>query len=212
MGERHADHRTGLCAVLSSAAPPLAPRAEDLGAIGPVYAIGEPSLLDAILARLRAAEASGELARLQREAGARVGREIEQPAPLSGLIRTTRPRSFHYDPSIIVPTAITDARGTAIFAPGTRVNPLDTVSLTARLLFIDGRDPDQVARAESILGQQPGRLKLILTGGSYLDLMRRLHRPVYFDQAGKLTAKLGIRQVPALVSQDGKRLRIDELL
>ena len=55
-------------------------------------------------------------------------------------------------------------------------------------------------------------VKVILTGGSYLDLMRRWQRPVFYDQQGNLTTKLGIRQVPALVTQDGRRLRIDELL
>ena len=48
--------------------------------------------------------------------------------------------------------------------------------------------------------------------GSYLELMRRWKRPVFFDQQGTLTDKLGIRHVPALVSQEGKRLRIDEIL
>ena len=191
---------------------PLSPHAEDLGVIGPVYAISEPSLLDVILARLRAAEASGELARLQQEARTRARREIEQPAAVTGLTRTTRPRSFYYDPSTVVPDAITDAKGKVIVAPGTIVNPLESVSLSQRLLFIDARDATQVARAQMFLEQQQGKLKLILTGGSYLELMQRLHRPVYFDQQGRLTAKLGIRQVPALVSQDGKRLRIDEIL
>ena len=67
-------------------------------------------------------------------------------------------------------------------------------------------------RAESILEQQQGKVKLILTGGSYLDLMRLWRRPVYYDQHGQLVEKLGIRHVPALVSQEGKRLRIDEIL
>lgn len=191
---------------------PLSSQAEDLGVIGPVYAIREPSLLDVILAKLRAAETSGELARLQQEASAKARRAVEQPAPVPGLTRTTRPRSFIYDPSIVVPYAISDAGGKVIVAPGTRVNPLDSVSLSQRLLFIDARDASQVARAQALIGQQPGRLKLILTGGSYLELMQRLRRPVYFDQGGLLTAKLGIHQVPALVSQDGKRLRIDEIL
>ena len=57
-----------------------------------------------------------------------------------------------------------------------------------------------------------GRLKVILTGGSYLDLMRRWKQPVFFDQQGSLAEKLGIRHVPALVSQEDRRLRIDELL
>jgi len=34
---------------------------------------------------------------------------------------------------------------------------------------------------------------------------------VFFDQQGLLVRRLGIRQVPALVTQEGKRLRIDEL-
>jgi conjugal transfer pilus assembly protein TraW len=55
------------------------------------------------------------------------------------------------------------------------------------------------------------KLKVILTGGSYLDLMRRWKRPVFFDQQGTLTEKLGIRHVPALVTQDGKRLKIEEI-
>ena len=57
-----------------------------------------------------------------------------------------------------------------------------------------------------------GQVKLILTGGSYLDLMRRWKLAVFYDQQGHLTTQLGIQHVPALVTQDGKRLRIDELL
>ena len=56
-----------------------------------------------------------------------------------------------------------------------------------------------------------GRVKPILVGGSYLDLMQSWRLPVYYDQQGLLTRRLGITQVPALVSQDGLRLRIDEL-
>jgi conjugal transfer pilus assembly protein TraW len=41
--------------------------------------------------------------------------------------------------------------------------------------------------------------------------MRRWKQTVYYDQQGLLTARLGIRQVPARVTQDGRRLRIDEL-
>ena len=97
-------------------------------------------------------------------------------------------------------------------APGTKVNPLDTVSLSKALLFIDARDAAQVGRARGILDERGGKVKVILTGGSYLELMRRWKRAVFFDQEGTLTDKLGIRHVPAIVSQEGKRLRIDEFL
>ena len=54
-------------------------------------------------------------------------------------------------------------------------------------------------------------MKPVLTAGSWLALMRRWKQPVYFDQHGQITARLGITRVPALVTQDGRRLRIDEL-
>jgi conjugal transfer pilus assembly protein TraW len=187
-------------------------QAQDLGVIGPVYPIAEPSLLEVILAKLREAESTGLLARLQRDTQAKVKRGVEEPAPVAGITKTTRPRSFYYDPSIVVPYAITDADGRVIVAPGTKVNPLDTVSLSKALVFIDARDAAQIAHARKLLDERAGRVKLILTGGSYLDLMRRWKLPVFFDQQGSLTEKLGIRHVPAIVTQEGKRLRIDELL
>lgn len=190
----------------------LCATAQDLGVIGPVYPIAEPSLLEVILSKLREAEKSGALARMQRDTQARVKRGIENPTPVATITKTTKARSFYYDPSIVVPYAITDAEGKVIVAPGTKLNPLDTVSLSKQLLFIDARDPAQVRRAKQFLDERGGRLKVILTGGSYLDLMRRWKHPVFFDQEGSLTEKLGIRHVPALVTQEDKRLRIDELL
>lgn len=187
-------------------------QAEDLGVIGPVYEIAEPSLLEVIRTRLQALDASGDLVRLQHESQTRITREIADPAPLKGIAKTTRARSFHFNPTIEVPYPITDADGRVLVAPGTRVNPLDTVSLSRPLLFFDARDKDQIDHAVRMLDAHRGALKLILTGGSYLALMRRLKQPVFFDQQGTLTTKLGIRHVPALVTQDGKRLRIDELL
>ena len=76
-------HRPGRMALVAVAMLlSLAVRAHDLGVIGPVYPIAEPSLLEVILARLRDAEASGVLARLQRDAQARAKHQIEQPAAI----------------------------------------------------------------------------------------------------------------------------------
>ena len=86
------------------------------------------------------------------------------------------------------------------------------MSLSRPLLFIDARDKAQLDQAQRLLADRQGQIKLILTGGSYLDLMRRWKLAVFYDQQGHLTTQLGIRHVPALVTQDGNRLRIDELL
>ncbi len=199
-------------ALAASALVAFSAQAQDLGVIGPVYPIAEPSLLDVILAKLRDAEATGALAKLHRDARTGITRGIENPAPVAKITKTSKARSFYFDPSIVVPAAITDADGRVLVAPGTRVNPLDTVSMSKQLLFIDARDAAQVGRAKTLIEERGGKVKVILTGGSYMDLMRRWKRPVFFDQQGTLTDKLGIRHVPALVTQEGKRLRIDELL
>lgn len=185
--------------------------AVDLGTLGPTYEIAEPHLLAFIEQRLREKERSGELQRLAEAARARGIDTVRQPPPVEGLRTTERPRTFYVDPSFTLDRNITDPQGRLMFAAGTRKNPLEVVSLSRHLLFFDARDPRQVKHARELSGRYAGRIKPILTGGSYLDLMKAWRVPVYYDQSGTLTRRFGIRQVPALVSQDGLRLRIDEL-
>lgn len=185
--------------------------AVDLGTIGPTYEIGEPHLLAFIEQRLREKERSGELQRLAEAARARGIDTVRQPPPVEGLRTTERPRTFYVDPTFTLDRNITDPQGRLMFAAGTRKNPLEVVSLSRHLLFFDARDPRQVKHARELSGRYAGRVKPILTGGSYLDLMKAWRVPVYYDQSGTLTRRFGIRQVPALVSQDGLHLRIDEL-
>lgn len=186
--------------------------AADLGVIGPTYGIGEPHLLNFIEQRLRDKERSGELQQLIEQAQARGIDAVKRPQAVSGLQPTATARTFYFDPSFTLDRNITDARGQLLFAAGTRKNPLDVVSLSKHLLFFDARDRRQVTRAQELMARYAGKVKPILTGGSYLDLMKAWRIPVYYDQQGTLTRRFGIRQVPALVSQEGARLRIDEVV
>lgn len=186
--------------------------AADLGTLGPTYGIAEPHLLNFIEQRLRDKERSGELQRLVQEAQTRGIESVKHPASVPGLSATQTARTFYVDPSFTLERNVVDAEGRLLFAAGTRKNPLEVVSLSKHLLFFDARDPRQVARARDLLTRYEGKLKPILTGGSYLDLMKAWRVAVYFDQQGTLTRRFGIRQVPALVSQEGLRLRIDEVL
>ena len=186
-------------------------RAMDLGVIGPTYEISERHLLQMIEQRLREKERSGELGRLEAEARKRGIATVKNPPPVTGLRPTDTMRTFYFDPSFTLDRNIFGPQGELLFAAGTRKNPLEVVSLSRHLLFFDARDPPQVSRARQLIALYQGRVKPILVGGSYLDLMQSWHVPVYYDQQGLLTRRLGITQVPALVSQDGLRLRIDEL-
>ena len=186
-------------------------RAMDLGIIGPTYEISEPHLLQMIEQRLREKERSGELGRLEAEARKRGIATVKNPPPVTGLRPTDTVRTFYFDPSFTLDRNLLGPQGELLFAAGTRKNPLEVVSLSRHLLFFDARDPRQVGRARQLIALYQGRVKPILVGGSYLNLMQSWHLPVYYDQQGLLTRRLGITQVPALVSQDGLRLRIDEL-
>ena len=185
--------------------------AEDLGTAGETYTIAEPHLLNYIEQTLRDKEKSGELADLEEQAKSRVIESIRNPKPLAGIKPTQMARTFYFDPSIKVEQNITDDKGNIIVPAGTTKNPLEVVSLSKHLLFFDGSDPQQVRYARTLIDRYGGKVKPILVAGSYLDLMKAWQLSVYFDQQGVLTRKFGITQVPALVSQEGMRLRIDEL-
>jgi len=198
----------GLCAVLL---PSLPAAAIDLGVIGPAYTIAERDLLVELQAKLSEKARTGELQELVRAARQRIVAAIETPPPVPGLARSEHSRTFYFDPSVVVSEPIVDGKGHVLVAAGTRTNPLDVVSLSQPLLFFDGRDAAQVRQAKALIERYGGKVKPILTAGSYLNLMRRWRFAVYYDQQGALVQKLGIREVPALVSQEGKRLRIDAL-
>jgi len=186
--------------------------AEVLGTIGPTYPIGEQNLLEQIASRLQDKERSGALRRLQEESRTRAIAAINNPPAVSGLQVATAARTYYFDPSVALPSNVVDAAGQLLYAAGTVKNPLDVVSMSKHLLFFDARDPRQVEKAREVIDSFGGRVKPVLVGGSYLQLMKAWQISVYYDQKGSLTSKLGIRAVPALVSQEGKRLRIDEMV
>jgi len=189
----------------------LPPPAQPLDVLGPTYPISEPHLLQMIEQRLRDAAASGELQRRQVDAVTRARNAVQRPTAVSGVQTTVTPRVFYVDPGFTLQRNILGANGELLYPAGSRHNPLEVVSLSQPLLFFDGRDSRQITLARKLLTQYQGRLKPILTGGAYLDLMKRWQTQLYFDQQGRLTQRLGITQVPALVSQEQQRLKVEEL-
>ena len=98
-----------LALIVALCSVPLTVGARDLGAIGPTYPIAEPNLLQVILDRLQAAQRSGELDRVNRQAQQRLRDQVENPPPVAGVVKTAQARSFHFDPTLQVTRAITDA-------------------------------------------------------------------------------------------------------
>ena len=186
-------------------------RAEDLGVIGKVYQITERDLIEAMKDRLRQMEKSGELARKQTEYKNRVISGIEHPNPIPGIKTTEVASTHYYDPSMIVDRDIVTAEGKLMYPRGTKVNPLDYIGWNTYLLFVDVRDQKQLDSSKRIMDTSDKPVKLVLVAGEPLNLMRKWKKQVYYDQGGILTRRFAITQVPAMVRQEGRRLRIDEL-
>ena len=50
-----------------------------------------------------------------------------------------------------------------------------------------------------------------LIKGSYREWEKRYRRPIYFDQYGVLVKTFDIKNIPAQVSQDRDKLKIEEI-
>ncbi len=184
----------------------------DLGTLGPTYEIKEPDLLLDITAALRKKEASGELARIQADGKRRAVASIREPKPVQGLNPTMVARTRYWDPSISIEENIVDDKGAVVVPKGTVTNPLDHVQLKRSMLFFDARDPAQLAYARQAIAKLGTGVTPVLVGGAVYDLMDRWKVRLFFDQQGLLVKRFGIEQVPAWVYQEGKSMRIDEVI
>ncbi|WP_062343221.1 type-F conjugative transfer system protein TraW [Novosphingobium sp. CCH12-A3] len=188
---------------------PSQSQGHDLGRFGETWPVIEPDLLSMIAARLKAAQGSGQLDQLNRAFAARAEARVMNPTPVGGLSPATKSRSWTYDPAMTLSADIRDAKGVLIAARGTRINPLDLVTLPRMLLFVDGTSDSQVAWAQA--QGDDAHVSIILVAGSPFARMRALKRRVWFDQGGTLTARFGIAHTPVLVRQRGKALQVDEV-
>lgn len=188
---------------------PMRGQAKDFGQAGESFPIIEPDLLATIEARLKRAEATGELARMNAQFAKRVEAKVRRPHPVNGITQTEQPRSWVFDPTVTLEQDIRDQKGQLIAAAGQRINPLDFVSLAQQLVFIDGDDEAQMAWATARYSD--AQAKLILVAGSPIDEMTRRQRRFYFDQGGRLTTRFGIEHVPAVVKPAGKVMRVSEI-
>lgn len=183
--------------------------AKDFGVRGKIAPIEEEDPIVLIQSKLKTMEQTGELERHNRELQKKTRTAIERPKPVEGLLKAKKNRTFYYDPTYIVLEDIKDHTGQIFYKKGTKINPLETISLSQELLFFDGDDENQVVFAKEKLKESS--VKLILVKGAPLSISEELKVPVYFDQSGLLTKKLGIHHVPALVTQEDMRLRIEEI-
>lgn len=188
-------------------AAPLQCFPKTLGVYGTIYQITEPDLATVIKKKLSDLEKDGTIERLKQEGKQRIINHIEHPDPIPGISTATQAKTWLIDPTFTEQHSVVALNHTLI-PKGFSYNPLQYGNLQHKYLFADGRDPRQVTIATQFLAADVTN-RVVLTGGSYADLSRKTHRQVYYDQGGALTSRLGIDTVPAILSQDGMRIKIE---
>ena len=188
-------------------------QAKSLGVHGVIASIEEADPIALIQQKLKVMEGSGELKKRNLELQKKTRASVERPKPVDGIAKAPKGRIFYYDPTYVVREDLKDHQGRIFAKKGTRLNPLETVRLSTNLLFFDGDDEEQLdwVKKQLVKSTEINPIRLILTQGTPLTLAEELKNPVYFDQGGILSKKLGIRYVPAVVSQEILRLRIEEI-
>lgn len=185
--------------------------AKDYQIQGATYQITEKDFLKDISEKLQAAQKDGKIAKFQNDLKTQMVTSVNSPKGVDEITKAATNREWLFDPSISKPTDLADQTGKVFYRAGTKVNPLDYISMTQALIFIDGTDETQVKWALKKYKQLKSKAKIILIRGRIIDLMRLKKVRLYFDQGGNLTSKFNIKAVPAVVEQEGKMLKVREV-
>lgn len=198
-------YRVAVLGLMCCTTPVLA---KHLGAVGQVYPVKERDAVEAILAKLKEKEATGELEQLKKDIQNRVVRHAKSPKPVMGLTTTQKRQVKLFDPSITYAEDVRTDDGQLLATAGTRINPLEYISLSKSLIFFNGDDPEQVLAVGKLVKKYGQQLRPILVRGSWFDLSNQWNMQVYFDQGGYLSQKFGLESVPTIVRQVDQQLEI----
>ena len=185
--------------------------AKDFGVFGETWEIKEPDAVEEIQNKIESLEKSGKIQEHNNKITEQTKKKVNRPAPVLFLKHTVTPRVYNYDPSFSHPVDLKDQNGQIFYKAGTLINPLDYVTLRYELLFLDGDDKKQVAWAVAKHKEALVKPLLILIKGEPLKLSETHKTEFYFDQFGEMSKKFGLKQIPALVKQEGKTLLIQEI-
>jgi conjugal transfer pilus assembly protein TraW len=206
--------------------------AKDFGIYGNTYKVVEEPFVQMIENRAKAVDVEKIKEKMQKTAKDRV----ENPNPVIGITPAVKTRTFYHDPTYVLEKDAVLPCGKVLYRAGTSVNPLEEMKLLRRMIFIDAKRPEEVRWLKQSLNEIDGKYeqilessaeeidkaieeaslkpeiinKIILVGGSPLELQKNLDIEIYFDQQGALTSKWNIKHSPAIVEQEGDKLRITE--
>lgn len=175
--------------------------AADLGVQGAVYPIVEPDMRS----RMMRDAAKVDWTKLEKERNKSTDSYFSRIAPYA-LPYAVKTQTQWIEPSLELAadlkTLVKKPDGSVewqvLYPKGTRVNPLEKLRPAERMLFFDGRDPEQVAFVKEAIRQEPRLITPVLTAGDPAELGKLWSRPVFYANQ-TLIAKFQIQSTPALV-------------
>jgi conjugal transfer pilus assembly protein TraW len=181
---------------------PISPvYARDAVVVGKTYPIAEP---DALLEmEQRAAAVNWEEVIGEKDFSS------YRPKDLHYLPKAKKSRAFTVDLTYAVPEDIRDKAGLVAYPAGYRFNPLEVISLPNTLVFLNGKDKEQLAWFKASPLWEDISVMVILTDGDIAKLSQSMERPLYF-LTDVLAHRLNLSAVPSVVKQKGKLLEVRE--
>jgi conjugal transfer pilus assembly protein TraW len=181
---------------------------ENLGRIGNTYPVTEMDARQFLEAELAKQSKSGTA--LQDSSRKAAAAFLAELPPIEGIGRADRNRTRYVDTTLVLERDVADENGSVLVRAGTRIDPMQRAELDGVLFILDGRDPLQVSMLQR-LWRSNVTAHPILVGGSHTGLSERFQRPFYYDYGGAISTRFGITKVPAIVGQDGSRIRVEEV-
>ena len=177
---------------------------KDLGIHGKLYEIKEEDMLSYV--KRKAGEI--DLQALRESMVKKIEESYAEHSLVSlDVLSATEERVRYINPSVVVRNPLYDHTGKIIFPAGT-VNPLDHISLSKSILVLR---EDQIKRAlEKVSGNGENPI-LLLTDGDIQRASSLASQAVY-KASPFMLKRLQVEKVPSLVMQEGRKLRIREVL
>lgn len=128
---------------------------------------------------------------------------------LSSILSAKRRCVREFTPNIPLGNHVYDAEGKILYRAGQEINAFDMVQFENQIIFIDGLDKRQIAWALKEALKRP--TQLVFLGGTLLKKLGVKKVKHYFDQKGDLPVAFNIRCLPSIVTQEGRKFRIEEV-
>lgn len=177
---------------------------KDLGVHGKLYEIREEDMLSYVQRKA----GKIDMRRLRESVERKSKESYAQHSSVSlNVPLVTEERVRYVDPSVNVRNPLYDHTGKMI-SPAETVNPLDHISLSKSILVLR---EDQIKRVLEEMDKREEEVILLLTDGDIREASLLADQAVY-RTTPFLLRRLQIEKAPSLVTQEGKKLRVEEII